>query len=174
MIDLNDPELLKSCEMIIAKIAWTQHRNTGFEVSEMISVGHNALMKAAGSYDPDYGAEFTTWLHIVATTDIRNWISSEFKKGVGYRQDDGDAKEIADVDIRFRSIYFKEWLEDLPSDTKFIIKLVLDRPDALGITGGEPPKKIRGAIIAYLKKIGWSQSKRWGALSVVKLAVKEL
>lgn len=60
----------------------------------------------------------------------------------------------------YRTSVFLEAMENLSDPSKEIVCLLLDDPSSvLEVTGKDPPKKIKGTIIRYLRKEGWTWSR---------------
>lgn len=165
----------KTYEPMVCKLAWSWHRTTGVSVEELISIGRTEFVKALHSFDSSKGASFSTWLYGACRLAMRRFIEAELRRGRAAGEEDRVLPEPTTQPEALRKLIMEEWIAELSEEARFVIRLLTEAPlEALGIFGGEPPKMIRGQIVRRLKSLGWSQSRRWGALRELKEAIAEL
>jgi RNA polymerase sigma factor (sigma-70 family) len=128
-------------------------RSSGVNVSDLVSVGHNAFMKAAAGWDGK--RRFSTYFGAVLYHEmLLHARSHDIPTGE-------EPEGIAPDPNPRQALENKEWTErflaQLSEEARHVAQMMLIGPEALGDLGGVPPKRIRGRIHQYLvqqRKVG--------------------
>jgi DNA-directed RNA polymerase specialized sigma24 family protein len=131
---------------LVRKIAWSFHKTTGIEWSELFSQASLSYLEGMKLYNPEKGAE-TTWAYQWITSDLINFCKKEqrFKNPTGI--DDWYQTSTDE----FREVFSTS--PNLKPDTKEIVEMVLQEPSRYAL----PPRKAIGLIRKDLRDIkGWT------------------
>ena len=112
-------------QSLIFKLANNHSYKSGLEVEDLISAGNEEFLKTQKLYNPNHPkqAKFSTYLAIR--------IIGLFREMSRKRNNEPIMIEISNestYDSAERQLFFKEILEELSSDAKEVIKIVLDTP----------------------------------------------
>ncbi len=119
-----DPtEALPSVNKMLYDLAW-KARNSRFPFEEAISEAYWAFVQACYSYDPHRGAKFTTWCYFKTWTHLKTVVTKKTRDPLVFTEMKEELVGAAPANKRD----FLDMVEDLSSDAREIISLLLDAP----------------------------------------------
>lgn len=137
----------------------------GLDVSDLVSVGEEAFVRALSSYKRGRGS-FRSWFRSILRNRILDYASVT---------DSPVEDETLEFRLKttatdpYKIVAFKDALGMLSSEAKYIVNILLTSPcEVLEITGAEMPKMIRGAIKRHCREEGWRWEWIWSAFKEIK------
>jgi hypothetical protein len=155
---------------LVHSMARSFHLTTGLPYEELLSSAYLAFMEAKESYDPEE-AVFSTHLWIVCRRVMCDFCQSSQRwswRNVG--AEDVWLESIEDGITPESLLEFKENLDFLSDEAKFICKMILEDPQQF-IT--HRPKLSRGIIKDKLRDLGWAWSKIWTSMGEIKATLSQ-
>ena len=151
---------------LIQIYAHSFNKQYGLDVQDLVSVGEGAFMEALKSKPKELQYSFRAWFRSVLSNRMIDYAK---KTDVPIHDEELEFKLKTDADNPYRLLAFKDALNELSSDARYIVDILLTSPcEVLEITGSEMPKIIRGAIIKHCRRENWSWSWIWSAFKEIK------
>lgn len=149
--------------------AATFNRLYGIEIDELKSEGNLIFVKALNSFDGNR-ASFSSFLWRCLDNGLHGFCGRQKKQMFFDYSDDGVLPPgRTDDHIRMHNkIFIQQSIAMLPTIGKQAICLFMQNPRALGLTGNEPPKAIRGALRKYIRGQGEGWAVTWQTLREIK------
>lgn len=162
-------------------IAWEKHHKQVYNIvhkfrarhplplEDLISQAKLGFVEACHTHNPAK-SKLSTWVHWGVWYSLQNYTNDEAKWYNVKRELVGDHK---DKDPTFDPVKF---CSNLSKDASTIIRLVLEPPPDITVEARElhhrPERAMRGAVIEFLRDIGWALSRIAESFSEIKQALK--
>ena len=161
-------EMYKKYNGIIKARATSFHRSTGRDIDDFLSAGNEVFMETLSLHDENK-ANFGTLLFLRLNNRFSDMVKKPRPLAAIHLDWIEDEREQDPINL----INFKDILEHMSKEAKYVVNIVLDAPgEVLDIVGGEPPKMIRGAIVRYLRKKKWKWNDIWNTFNEIKQVLK--
>jgi len=146
------------------------YTTSGHVFDDLLSEANANFVRAFDTWDHE--RPFKTWLYVCVNSGLLKFI----KRNQAPRHEPEFPLINADTAVTrvnpFREICVREEIQNLSEEAREIVQIIIDGPaDTLNIVGGEPPRKIRGLLLAYLRACGWTWPRIWRAFGEIKVAV---
>lgn len=165
---------------LIRRIAWSFHYTTGIEYDELFSLGSLAYAESMLSYKKGRGTTKLSHSRNVITNRLNDFCKKERtrKKTTFFVLENKSPDFLETIAIQFGlkdylvEIKFEEDSSSAFTEDMFvIIKIILNNPtDFVELS----PKIARGKIVDILRDIGWSWSRIWDNIRLMKSTLNEM
>lgn len=155
---------------MIHERAWSVHRRTGADYSELVSVGHSAFMRAVYRFSRNEGARFGTFLYRVLTNALVNAVKSSWYATTDMDDARLQVQSYADFHVRYQ-----EWLAGLSASAVVLVNLLMNLDEEELLMDGElRPKLVRGALARRALEVGLTSAQCRDGMRELRKAVYQI
>ena len=158
----------KENENLIRSRCWSFVKTTGLDFDDFFDIGIQVFMESVTSFDPEK-SKFSTHLYQNLNNTLINYVRREHKH---VDMDDEAISYYGILKLNPRDFAISyEKKNSLSDDAKAIIDIVFYTPaEVLNLFDESSTKKIRGSIVALLRKKSWSWPRIWSTMRELKVA----
>ena len=134
---------------------------------ELVCEGNQTFLRAFKEWEPER-SKFSTYLWLNLELDFEKYNKQFFRISVREHElpEFWTGHQVA---LQEHRATFLSSIRVSSKEAQEIITIILSGPsELLGLLGDEPPRKVRGALKDYLRRLGWSWPKIWKSFKEVK------
>lgn len=145
-----DPEVeFPKVQKMIYGLAWRTSQAYPISYDECLSEAYMAFMRACGDYQPKRGTKFSSWVYFWVWTKLKDLVMKRSKEPLEF-VDINEELVGAAPPVQIESL---ELIDDLSSDAKEIISLLIETPrELLGMA--MTPKQLMSKVKGHMIKKG--------------------
>lgn len=162
-------------ENMLNERAWSFYKTTGLPFTDLKAETDFAFVIAQNKYRKDMKVQFGTFLYIVTTTTLMNYISQQKVFNEKYTSEE-PSEDLFDMSCSaFQDSSVKSMLKNLSEEAQTVCGILFNCPDELfGLAQSSAPLKVRKALRTTLKKLGWDMDKIKDAEYEIKTALQTI
>lgn len=150
-------ETFEQVRLLVYRVTHKFASRYNLPFDELLSVSHYAFVKAYHRFKPRRGAQLSSWVYSRVTTNLQDYIETEFKHG----NHDELREELCGMEDH--DSFRVELLSRLHPDARVVVRLVLDAPDdfatLLRWKRVRTRREVRRALREQLELLGWDDDR---------------
>jgi DNA-directed RNA polymerase specialized sigma24 family protein len=170
-----DKPSFQNYKMMIAKKAWKYSTMYTIEFEELVCEGNLIFVKATKAFNNN-GTKFSTFLWRCLENGLSSFCKQERRQMFFEYSEDGELPDGCNDDHLMikKSIDIRQSIARLSVHSQVVMRLLIERPHELGLTGQEPPRVIRGTIKRHFRQQGHSWAVTWQMLREIRNVYQEV
>lgn len=161
---------------LLKKLAWSFHKSTGLDWDDLFQEAYIAYKYAMDHYDPNAGANLTTFLCVHINNQLRTYYQRELKYAYpltnAYRKDVKAHNNLMAWVTPEEVSYQTSFKEKLTKDSQELADVALMYSKQLIKISGK--KQIEKQLIRIMRKKGWQRDRIVSSISNLKYACSSL
>jgi hypothetical protein len=148
---------------------------TGIPEDELRGEAWLVYCKAYRGFNPRRGTKFNTYLMAALYKGLANFAARYRYHDDLFSLEYAETKPSRHHMLIEEAIYFSQVIRGLSNEAQAVVDILLSCPGELAaMAKNDTPKAIRGALYRYLRALGWTWPRIWGAFKEVRAAVAAL